>query len=181
MAKGDGLIIMKPSSIVVAGGTATINADGGVDFSAATSLSLNGVFGGYDNYLVTYRGVHSTDGASINLRLRASGTDANGANYTWQYLVADGSTKSGARSTGQTYTYMGQAGSSLMSGVQMHLYGPSLAQATAMRAVDGDSYNNAYIFDIAATHSLATAYDGVTLYPFGGAATGSIVVMGYEE
>ena len=89
MAAGDGLVTMTPTSIAVAGAgsSASINSDGGVDFTSATSLSLNGVFtSGYDNYLLVI--FHEWSGASggvdITCRLRAAGSDASGSNYTYQ-------------------------------------------------------------------------------------------------
>lgn len=182
MAKGDGLIIMKPSSIVVAGGTASINADGGVDFSAATSLSLNGVFSSaYDNYVITFGSLsHSVD-ANLSARLRASGTDAAGAStYYYQTLNAVASTVSASRASADG-TIFQTGGSTLRNGLTVHVYGPFLTQATAMRSVSASSYQSATITDIASTHSVIASYDGMTFIAAAGSISGSVVVMGYEE
>lgn len=178
-----GLVIMRPTSIVVAGtgSSASIRADGGVDFTSATSLSLNGVFtADYDNYMINIR--HSaTDSAACFTRLRASGTDATAANYTRQYLYAAGSVIAAARGTSQTAFFTGVSSPTQRSGTQQFLYGPNLAQATAMRDVNVSGIDSAVFEDHACTHSLSTAYDGITFFPASGTITGMITVYGYTQ
>lgn len=183
MAAGDGLVTMTPTSIVVAGAgsSASINSDGGVDFTSATDLSLNGVFAsGFDNYLMVIRW-SSTSGGNVAVKLRASGTDATGSNYTYQTLIADGSaTPSGARYSSETsWLRLMHTDTAQRVGFNVHFYGPFLAQPTAARSVSVSDYLSAFIRDTAGTHSLSTAYDGVTIS--GGVLTGNVVVFGYEE
>lgn len=181
MAAGDGLVSMKPTSIAHSGTSASINADGGVDFTAVTSLSLNGVFtSDYDNYLIVLSG--SASGvAQISMRWRLSGTDATGSNYTRQSLGVSSTTVSGARSSSQTTTFINYWGSTLQNGDTIHVYGPALAQPTAYRSVTSSSAGNALMEEYAGTHSLSTAYDGVTIYPDANNITGTVHVFGYEE
>ena len=179
MAAGDGLISMKPTSITHSGTSASINSDGGVDFTAVTSLSLNGVFtSDYDNYLIVINADAAT-ATYVRLRLRASGSDATGSNYTNQALTADGGTVAGSRATADNwpYSYL----STNNGGYNIHAYGPALAQPTAFRSVSVDSLSSAYLEDRAATHSLSTSYDGFTLYQVTHAMTGTVHVFGYEE
>lgn len=184
MAAGDGLVSMKPTSIAHSGTSAVINADGGVDFTAVTSLSLNGVFtSDHDNYVIVIR--HSSSGSpSLDLRFRVSGSDASGANYTRQVLQANGSTASApGRFSGETVIRVGISSSAQRSGDTIHVYGPALAQPTATRNVNVRGQSDAFIQDIAGTHSLSTAYDGFTILPDAGTAsiTGNVHVFGYEE
>jgi hypothetical protein len=180
MAAGDGLIVMTPTSINVTGTSGSINADGGVDFTAVTALSLNGVFtSSFDNYVVTFRGTDAATLARIDSRLRLSGTDATATNYTIQRIFAQSTSVSGERATSQSYACGGYASSTAMSGWTLHVYGPALAQPTAFRSVEVDGYNSAELIDQAATHSLSTSYDGITF--LGGTMTGAITVFGYEE
>ena len=183
MAAGDGLISMKPTSIAHSGTSASINSDGGVDFTAVTSLSLNGVFtSSYDNYLIVAR-YKSSVSTSIYARLRSAGTDATAANYSRQYLYADGSAApSGQRVTAQTEGLGFGWVATTESGDQFHIYGPYLAQPTASRSINVFGGSSAQINDWASTHSLSTSYDGITLQT--GTAntfTGTITVFGYEE
>ena len=180
MAAGDGLISMKPTSITHAGTSASINADGGVDFTSATDLSLNGVFAsGFDNYLMVIRW-SSTSAGNVAVKLRASGTDATGSNYTRQYLTADSTTVSGARQTSQTYATHGFT-STGESGVHIYVYGSYLAQPTALRSVCIGSYLGAYLQDDACTHSLSTSYDGITIYPASNSITGALTIYGLSQ
>jgi hypothetical protein len=183
MAAGDGLVSMAPTSIAYSGTSAGINADGGVDFSAVTSLSLNGVFtSAYDNYVVVIYH-YSSGNPGIDMRLRLSGTDANGANYTWQRISVENTTITGSRSTNDTLMKVGYSGSTARSGDNIHFYGPALAQPTATRNVNARGLSGASIGEMAGTHSLSTAYDGFTLLGDGGtvAISGSLHVFGYEE
>ena len=181
MAAGDGLVIMTPTSIAYSGTFAGINSDGGVDFTAVTSLSLNGVFtSSFDNYCIVWYGINTVQTRGLRLRLRLSGTDATGTDYTFQNLTASSTTVSGSRTTSADH-YQALSQSTVYQGYNIHSYGPALAQATAFRSVGISTGNTAQIADFAGTHSLATAYDGVTLYPGGDAMTGNVVVFGYEE
>lgn len=183
MAAGDGLISMKPTSIAHSGTSATINSDGGVDFTAVTSLSLNGVFtGDYDNYLIVANYKGSTE-TSIYARLRSAGTDATGSNYVRQFLYASGSAapsggRSSADNTGLGFGWIINS----ESGDQFHLYGPYLAQPTASRSVNVYGGSSVQINDWASTHSLSTSYDGLTLQTStANTFTGTVHVFGYEE
>lgn len=180
MAAGDGLISMTPSSIAHSGTSASINADGGVDFTAVTSLSLNGVFtSDYDNYLIVIRAITSDDERRTLFRLRVGGVDASGSDYTQQAIVVESTSVSGSRLTSQTAGAFGTYDLD-WSGDHVHVYGPALAQQTATRSVNVDG-TGPEIQDRASTHSLSTAYDGITIYPTGFSFTGNIHVFGYEE
>jgi len=161
-----GMILMRPTSIVVAGvgATASIGVNGSVTFTSATSLSLNGVFtSGYDNYMIVVRGTSSDDAGAVGARLRTSGTDATAANYALQRVDASSTTVSGGRATSATYTRLMVVDDGLRSGGVAYIYGPNLAQPTAFRSVSASAYLDAFIRDWASTHSLSTAYDGITL------------------
>lgn len=177
----DGLVTMTPSSIDHVGTSASINANGGVDFEGVTSLSLNGVFtGNHDNYLVMLNVVATVDGSGVRFYLRASasGSDATGSDYADQSLVADNTPPYGHRYESQTSGRITLTGTT-EAGCYWHIYGPYLAQPTATRSTTASSSKTATISDYAATHSLSTSYDGFTL--FNGTLTGNLIVMGYAE
>lgn len=182
-----GLHIMRPTSIVVAGGgteTASVRADGGVDFANATSLSLNGVFtADYDNYMISIRSIHSASSVGIRARLRVSGSDASGANYVYQFIEANNTTVAAARTSSATETFIGGTSSTANGGDIVYVYGPNLAQPTAFRNVNVWGANSARIYDNASTHSLSTAYDSITVFPSPGFGTftGMITIYGYAQ
>ena len=178
------LEVCTPTSISYSGTSASITADGGVEFTACSSLSLNGCFtADYDNYMIALRGTSSDDAGGISARLRASGTDASGANYTLQRLDASGTSVSGGRATSTTYTRLMVLDDGLRSGGTAYIFGPYLAQATAFRAVTASAYLDAFIRDWASTHSLSTSYDGITLANEFGAQTitGLVTVFGFTQ
>jgi hypothetical protein len=178
-----GLVTMTPSSVDAAGGTATINANGGVDFQNVVSVSLNGVFtsgdDGFDNYLIVMN-FDASAAQFSRINLRSSKTDNQAANYTTQRLRADGGSPNGSRATNLTYWDVSYAGTNL-NGNTIHMYGPSLGQHTAARTVTVASASGAYLADYSMTHSSSAAFDGFTYSRVVGNMTGNIIVMGYAE
>ena len=180
MANTGMLVSMEPTSISHSGTSASVNNNGGVDFTAVTSLSLNGVFtSDYDNYLIVME-FDASAAQFSRINLRASGTDNTAANYTTQRLRADGSTRDAARASGLTYWDVAYAGTE-PNGNTIHMYGPFLTQPTAGRNVTVASASGAYILDYAMTHSASTAFDGFTYSRLVGDMTGNIHVFGYRE
>jgi hypothetical protein len=181
MAEIAGLKLIVPSS--VAGSGVSVSASGKVSFSSSATISVNGVFDStYDNYLIVMRGDISA-GQQIEMRVRASGTDATGSNYARQFLRAVSTTVSGGRGTSLATGYIGILGASQRGGFHIYVYGPALAQPTAWRSVSASDDGGASITDEACTHSLSTAYDGFTIGPIPGAPTltGSLTVYGLSN
>jgi len=184
MAEIAGLKLIVPSSVSAASGTIAVSASGKVTFTTAGTVSVNGCFSAtHDNYLVVFRGL-SSSGASLELYLRASGSDATGSNYVWQRLTADSTSVSGERQSSQSVTRIGVVDTTNYSGFHAYFYGPNLAQPTAARSVTAGANSGALIQDFATTHSLSTAYDGFTLRREGGGAatlTGALTVYGLSQ
>jgi len=178
MAEIAGLKLITPSSVAGSG----VSLSGAkVTFTAATTININGVFSAtHDNYLLVMRMKPTSGNPNINSRMRASGTDATGSNYTWQYLIADNTSVTGARSSSQSAATTGFT-STVEGGMHLYIYGPYLAQPTAMRDVGVSGYLNAYIQDDANTHSLSTSYDGITLYPASSSITGALTIYGLSQ
>jgi hypothetical protein len=152
-----------------------------VTFTAVTSLSLNGVFSAtYDNYVIVIRYVAASGDPRTRLRLRTAGTDASGSNYVRQVVDANGSSVSAARATESAAT-IGEFSSTQRSGETVHMYGPFLAQPTAMRNVNAGGFTSARLADNACTHSLSTSYDGCTIYPESSDMSGAIAVYGVRS
>jgi hypothetical protein len=180
----NGITLITPTSVAVtgAGSSASINAGGSVTFATAATLSLNGVFSSlYDNYIVDLRFVGSVNQQNLNIRLRLSGTDASGSNYTRQFLSTNGTSINAVRETNFTQASFSIVDSEQRSGLQGYIYGPSLAQPTAMRTVGVSGDGNARTWEEAITHSLSTAYDGFTLISAASNFTGLIKVYGLVQ
>lgn len=174
----DGMALIEPASIAFSGTSAAIVGLGSVEFSAVTSLSLNGVFSSlFDNYMVVVRHVSNTGSNGTVLRLRSAGTDATGSNYTRQYIEANSTTVSGGRDT-TTSARVTNVSDSQRGGDSIYIYGPYLAQSTAFRNVGVPTFGSAGILDYASTHSLSTSYDGFTFAVGANNMTGRIAVYG---
>jgi hypothetical protein len=175
-----GLKLIVPSS--VAGSGVSVSASGKVTFTAATSVSVNGVFDTtYDNYLIVCRATSSASTPLIDFRMRASGADETGSNYARQSLFAASTSVTGSRQTSQTTGRASVVDDQNMSGFHFYLYGPALAQPTATRGVNANGDSGAAIYDYASTHSLSTAYDGVSLIVNTGTWDGALTVYGLSQ
>ena len=178
----NGLIVMTPSTVDVAGSgseTATINANGSVSFSACTSVSLNDVFtASYDNYMITFR-QSSTILTNNVARLRNSGVDDTGSNYTYEELVVNGTSVTAARTT-QAQTIFSNIATEL-SGDTVFIFGPYLTQETAWRNISGNPQSGGLFLEVAGTHGLTNSYDGITFYPASGEIEGVVTVHGFNQ
>jgi hypothetical protein len=178
----NGLVVMTPSSIAYSGTSASINADGSVDFSAVTELRLNGVFtSDYDNYMITWRGTTSPS-TGIFARLSVGGVDnSTTSSYTRQYIDADGTSISAARASYSFFASPIVSAAVQRTGSTMYLFGPYLTQPTALRSVNVHDESNAYFTDRAFTHNQSTSYDGINIYPSVGNMTGLLTVFGFNQ
>lgn len=181
MAAGDGLISMAPTSIEFSGTSATVNADGGVDFSGITSLSLNNIFSSnYENYLLVIKGPSSAN-TGVNFRYRSSGTDnSTASSYASQYIGATGTTVNGNRQTGDA-GYAFTNSDTANAGYHIYFYAPYLTRPTLSRSVSSYGNNGARLEDWVNGHNQNVSYDGITFYTAGATLTGNVHVFGYEE
>jgi len=174
---GFGLVLVKPSSVV----NGTDNGKGTVTFSAASSVSLNGVFSStYTNYRIVFNVEHTVGLVVLYLRLRVSGTDATGANYNYQSLSAD-NTISGGRSQNQTSTEIALISISVGNNGSTDIYRPFLANPTSFVGHIISAYNSPYGRTYFSEHTPSTSYDGFTIFVSSGTITGNISVYGYNK
>lgn len=155
-----GMVLLTPTSIAYTGTSASIGANGSVEFTAVTDLELRGVFSAdYDNYMIAIR-TSSSGNINVQGRLLDNTTPASGLNYTYQTLEVNGSSVQGFRSANNGQWNVHDTYNTQRSGSTIYLYGPKLAQPTAYRYVSAEDFSSALINDRAGTHSLSTAYDG---------------------
>lgn len=175
------MVLMKPTSVVVTSGSATINRNGSVSFTATPSLSLNGVFtASFNNYMIKIRSFVASGGAFISARFRASNTNDTTPNYNYQFLIADSNSVTASTASSQTNGFWGVTFSNPVSGAVSYVYGPQLAQQTVVRVVGQESLNSGTLRDIAWSNTTSTSYDGLTMYHDTIAMTGSISVYGLK-
>ena len=173
-----GLRLITPTSVV----SGTISSTGSVSFTTASSINLNGIFSStYDNYLVKLDYTASASNG-MYLRLRASGTDANGTDYFRQMVTGDGTTASGNRESSSTYYNFGYSNTG-RSSATLEINSPFIARPTTGNTMFNEQTNSSGVATRSSSwgHNVSTAYDGMTIYPNTGTLTGSIRVYGYKN
>jgi hypothetical protein len=180
--RGAHLIVPTSATATGTGSSATISANGSVEFSACATLSLNGVFSAdYDNYTVVMRHVAAAGDPVIAIRLVVGGVEASGANYTRQKLEAASTAVAGSRGSNTTDWPVANTSATQRTGYMAYFYGPFLAQPTALRTISAWGRDSARIDDYAATHSLPTSYDGFKMTLDSSSFTGRIAVYGMRK
>jgi hypothetical protein len=150
--------------------------------SGVSSVSLNSVFTStYTNYKVIIQWINcSATAPTVNLRLRASGTDNTGAT-AYQ--------PRGWKNTSGILTGFGSAGSSIPLGViqnttcpftTLEIIAPQVSTLQTGFVIDHYDPNNNDAWGFLSTHNQTVSYDGFTVYPSSGTlSNGTIYVYGY--
>lgn len=173
-----GMNLITPTSVV--GGTFV---GGNISFSAASSLSVNGCFTNtYENYLMLLNYTPSNGSIGFNGRLRSSGVDVSGANYSYNQSIFYAATFVVATNTGQTYINLIDQTASVPNSLTLTVFSPALAVATGFQVHGSRNYSTSpsnYLGH--GGHSLATSYDGFSMYPTSGTITGTIRIYGMRN
>ena len=134
----------------------------------------------YDNYYIQIDYTAASAGTSqLQLRLRASGTDAATNYYSGiNYVTWSGTGGAFGQNPG-TYLYVANKGSSVKLGVGMEIHGPKLAEYTSFTwwstAQDNAGWNGRAI------HATSAAYDGFDIISDSGNITGTCYIFGYRK
>jgi hypothetical protein len=182
--------------LTVAGGVPTWAAPAGAGLnlistttlSTVSSQSVNSVFTStYTNYLVILSTTAtSAAGASITMKLRASGTDSSSTYGAFLMgLNSAGTTTNNTSST--TSWYLTESHSSTTAGfnyAMVNLLNPNLANATLfnVQSLGLTTATGNYLSTTGSgVHDTASAYDGFTIIRSSGTLTGAISVYGYSK
>lgn len=154
-------------------------------FTAQTSVSVNNCFtSAYEHYRIMVDAVASATEADMTLRLRLSGTDATGSNYTFfQQASGVNSTAYNQASTGATSATIGRVGTNGTSSFSLDVFRPAQAVRTTWHTQNiGQGTTTDFVQSGGGRHGLSTAYDGLTIAIGGGLTmTGTIRVYGYRN
>jgi hypothetical protein len=183
----DGLIPVQPTSIAVAGGSATVNALGLVSFTTATSVSLNGVFtSAYNSYRMLIRVPNTSSGASLSFRFRNAGTDNTSNNYvqTWFYNRSTGTTQTNnGTGTGAGLLQWNAAESNTFLIWIGDVVNPAVVGRKSLfgKGNSGDA-TTFFVLDSSIMFQLNTlSFDGFTIFPTAGNITGTVQILGYNQ
>ena len=152
-------------------------------FSAVASQSINDVFSStYDNYKIILDITPST-GLDTRFRMRASGADDSTANYDQQVLRAADTVINGSRALNQTFGRFAQANTDNSGRVtcEFTLFAPNLAKFTYIHTIGMRTSGDITIENWHNIHSVATAFDGISILTSAGTITGTITVYGLAD
>jgi hypothetical protein len=179
-----GMKLLTPTSIAIGSGSGSVGSTGTVTVSAASSVSLNGVFTStYNNYLVLF-GLTGSTAIDLLARLRASGTDNSSANYGRQLIFGDSSL--GASTTGSATSWnLGQLYDSDGKRTVLDLMVKDPASSSIYTTGRADSISGAngspYALKSLFGTTVTTAYDGISFIASSGTISGAVSVYGYKK
>jgi len=178
-----GLVQVVPTSVAVGSGSGSVDANGKVTFSVASSISFNDVFSAtYDTYVIRGSYVGSVD-SSCDMRLRVSGTDNSASNYERQLMNVNNASTSFTRLTGQS-SYTNISGhTTTYNGINiLEIHRPfatSPTLAICLGNTEGGSTDTRAINQFM-KHTASTSFTGFTLLVASGTITGTISIYGYR-
>ena len=172
------------------GGAATsgLNLISTTSLSSVSSQSVNSCFSStYTNYLVILSTTAtSAAGASLTMKLRASGTDSSSTYGAFLMGLNSGGTT--VNNTGSsTSWYLTESHSSTTAGynyAMVNLINPNLANATLfnVQSLGLTTAAGQYLSTTGSgIHDTASAYDGFTIIRSSGTFSGAISVYGYGK
>lgn len=178
-----GFVQIVPSSVAVGSGSGSVDANGKVTFSGASSVSLNDVFSSsYDNYKIVYTCTTSTEN-TVNLRMRVSGSDNTTSNYYFQRTLSkDGTTVQGGENLANS-SWPGWNTNTTITPIEVELYSPFLSTATAFLGRYHKVETLATVHETATLsgiHNVASSFTGCTWTVGGGTQSGTLSVYGYR-
>jgi hypothetical protein len=176
------LVQIIPSSISVGSGSGSVDANGAVTFTSASSVSLNDVFStNYDNYYLI--GNLSTTGGDASLRWRVSGADNSTSNYQYGLARKDfgaANFVNDTQSTTATSTFGAVNPGTNVAGFWKNINSPFLSQRTTLightLSSSGYAYYDSHLFNA------TTSFTGFSLLCSSTfTMTGTIRIYGYRN
>lgn len=182
-----GLAQVRPSSVAVGSGSATVADSGLVTFTSSSSVSLNGCFSStYTNYKVILIASSFSADNSVQMRMRASGADNSTTNsYTYACL---GKTFNNidSNSFGPNNAWIPfdpDSGTNDAYNLEFTFYNAFETKPTTMNYA-GTAVINAGTLVAkwgSGHHNQSTSYDGFSFIPSSGTFSGTLVVYGYKK
>ena len=151
--------------------------------SAVSSVIFNNCFtSSYENYRIIVRPTASSGDPILRIRMRVSGTDATGNDYAKVDVISTGSTVTASSATATSLSIGDMTSANPARAAHtFDIFGPQKAADTAFIGTAAWQVGAAkYWYTYTASHDVATAYDGFTLFPSTGTFTGTVSVYAYR-
>ena len=153
-------------------------------FSAVSSVSLpdNTFTATYDNYLIKFSNVTSSANSSINVRMRASGTDDSASNYRDQTLNVYSTTVAGVRTVNVAQWNDLVYFNTFQNENLFQVCNPFNSTITSALTITGVSASTDPELKVKfAGLNTSTSYDSLTAIKVTGTFSGSISAFGYNK
>lgn len=176
-----GLAKIVPTSVAVGSGSGSVDSNGNVTFSGASSVSLNGCFSSiYQNYKIVADFTCSAS-TRTGLRWRASGSDLTSGYYSSAFYMGLAGAAFAQDSQVTTYNFTGYTTAGLVTVQELTVFKPF--ESSAQTFVNGEGIRgDGYLFPNGGMTTGTGSYDGLTWYTVnGGTFTGTIRVYGYNQ
>lgn len=178
-----GLVPVRPTSVTVGSGTASVDVNGLITFTGASSLSLNGIFtSSFRNYKIIIENFGSSLGSALNMRLRVGGVDRATSSYFYgaefqrttgvnAALSANGTTQFDFNRIPTNTVNQGSVVINLVSG--------NTAQSTKVSYMSYGEDSSSGLSVVGSGICIVGANsDGMTFFPSTGTFTGTMKVYG---
>ena len=184
-----GLSLITPTSITATGGSATIFSSGGVSFSSASAISLNGVFSStYENYRLVFNTSNFSASDALTFRLRASGSDYSSTNYSISGTrnYSNTATISALNASGQTSIAMGStnSGAGDRCGITVDIFKPFTNYTNKVMNISVAGQDSSGFYNrnqVGLVDGGTYIFDGFSFIIASGNMTGTLRVYGYRN
>jgi hypothetical protein len=181
-----GLVPLRPTSVTVGSGTASVDVNGFVNFSGANNLFIDGVFtSAYRNYKIVMSGITASNAAYLLAQFRGGGSTKTGSHYfsAAAYQLASGASGVYGGFNGITYTELGM---STVEAGWAHIVWDVFMPAIPSSQTSSVFASTGYAVAIqnrngACMYNLSEALDGFRFYPnVSSNLGGQIKIYGYN-
>jgi hypothetical protein len=182
-----GLVEITPPTISVTGGSGSISATGAVSFTSASAISLNDVFSStYDNYVIKVNISTASTGATLQMRLRVSSSDASTGVYGsgLRYVDHNNNFLNDTSTASATLWKLGDI-NTYVTFSDIHLANPFSTSSTValMQTTRNISNTTGNFTNYIGTgvYPIATSFTSFTLLASAGTMTGTVSVFGVNK
>jgi hypothetical protein len=156
-------------------------------FTSSSAININNVFTStYTNYRIILNSDSHSYVSTLNMRMRASGTDNSSSNYKWiySYIQSGSDGIQTDRNNGATEWHVGtQGGDSPNSVIVMDIFYPQATAKTYIMPANAHQGDGSYVQLRSGVGGLTvtTSYDGFSILSPGGTMTGKVRTYGYQN
>lgn len=184
--RASALVPVRPTSVTVGSGSASVNSLGVVSFSGATSITLDNIFtSNFRNYKMILNMESFSANNDLFGRMTSGGVESSTSNYHFAGHAMNTAATNGAwvnPAATQLHFSANAASYGIRSRLFVEIFDPAIAKPTNLFwSSMHDNGSTWTATTVGGTQSLSNAYDGFKLYVSAGNMTGSIRFYGIAD